>query len=103
MDADKSQAGIQELKEWIGVIEYIKSFPDTNGDGIPNIADKYKGKVGRIVVEDSYHPISLLSRGTIVTWAAFSIIMATLLLLSLIVLFIVKRVGRKGPSTNSLR
>jgi 5'-nucleotidase len=94
LDADKNQGGIQELKEWIGLVEYIKSFPDTDADGIPNILDKYKGKLGRIVVEDSYNPISLLSRGTIVTWAAFSCMVTLLVLLSWIVLLIVKRVRR---------
>jgi 5'-nucleotidase len=43
VDADKNQPGIQELKEWIGVMEYIRSFPDTNGDGSPDVPDKYRG------------------------------------------------------------
>ena len=76
VDADKSQPGIQELKEWVGVMEYIKSFPDTNGDGLPDIPDKYKGKLGRIVVEASWNPVSLLAGGTMVTWAALSAVVA---------------------------
>lgn len=42
-------------------MEYIKNFPDSNADGLPDIPDKYKGKLGRIVVEASWNPISLLS------------------------------------------
>jgi len=84
VDADKGQPGIQELKEWIGVMGYIRSFPDTNGDGIPDIPEKYKGKLGRIVVEASWNPVSLLSRGTMVTWGAFSAVIICLLLLALI-------------------
>jgi 5'-nucleotidase/UDP-sugar diphosphatase len=100
VDADKSQAGIQELKEWIGVMEYIKSFPDTNGDGLPDVPDKYRGKLGRIVIEPSFNPISLLSRGTMVTWAAFSAVVVFLLILAVIAVLIVKKVGRKRASTH---
>jgi len=95
VDADKRQTGIQELKEWIGVMEYIRNFPDTNGDGLPNIPEKYKGKLGRIVMEASYNPVSLLSRGTMVTWAAFSAVVILLLLLTVMVGTIVRKVRRR--------
>lgn len=100
VDADKNQAGIQELKEWVGVMEYIKSFPDANGDGLPDIPDKYQGKLGRIVREASFNPISLLSRGTMLTWAAFSAVVLFILLLAAVAVFIAKKVGRKRASTH---
>jgi len=31
VDADKNQPGVQELKEWVGVMEYIKSSPTQRG------------------------------------------------------------------------
>jgi 5'-nucleotidase len=95
VDADKNQAGIQELKEWIGVMEYIKSFPDTNGDGLPDIPEKYRGKLGRIVKESSWNPVSLLSRGTWVTRAAFSAVVILLIIFALIAIFIRRKVGRR--------
>jgi 5'-nucleotidase len=98
VDADKSQPGIQELKEWIGVMEYIKSFPDKNGDGLPDIPDKYKDKLGRIVVEASLNPISLLSRGTMVTWAALSTVVALMILLAVMAGIIVRKVRRRRLS-----
>jgi 5'-nucleotidase len=101
VDADKSQPGIQELKEWIGVMEYIRSFPDTNGDGIPDVPEKYRGKLGRIVAQASYHPVSLLSRGTMVTWGAFSAVIIGLLLLALIAGIVVKMTRRKRASRTS--
>jgi 5'-nucleotidase len=96
VDADKNQPGIQELKEWVGVMEYIESFPDTNGDGIPDIPDKYRGKLGRIVMEPSLNPVSLLSRGTVVTWAAFSAVIVLILLLASITVIVVRKVRRKA-------
>jgi len=103
VDADKGQAGIQELKEWIGVMEYIKNFPDTNGDGLPDIPDKYRGKLGRIVVEASLNPISLLSRGTMVTWAAFSALVALIFLLAVIAGLIGKKIRRRRLSRSQIR
>jgi len=98
VDADKSQPGIQELKEWIGVMEYIKSFPDTTGDGIPDVPEKYRGKLGRIVVEANWNPVSLLSRGTMVTWGAFSAVIIGLLLLALIAGIVVRVARRRRAS-----
>lgn len=98
VDIDKTQPGIQELKEWIGVMEYIRSFPDTNGDGIPDVPEKYRGKLGRIVAQASWNPVSLLSKGTMVTWGAFSAVVASVLILTLIAGLVVKVARRRrGP------
>ncbi len=74
VDADKSEAGIQELKQWQGVMEYVQSFKDTSGDGIPDLPEKYKGKLGRIVMKPSWHPAALVSRATLPTIMALLII-----------------------------
>jgi 5'-nucleotidase / UDP-sugar diphosphatase len=95
IDADKGLPGIQELKEWIGVMEYIKSFPDTNGDGIPDVPEKYRGKLGRIVSQASWNPVSLLSKGTMVTWGAFSAVVVGVLLLALIACYGVRLAKRR--------
>jgi 5'-nucleotidase len=92
-DADKQKPGIQELKEWKAVLEYLKSFADTDGDSLPNVPDKYHGKLGRNVVDASWNPYKLLKRGTYVTWIAFSALLLGVLLVLGIVRFIVKKVG----------
>ena len=81
LDADKHKPGIQELKEWKAVMAYIKSFPDTDGNGLPNVPDTYQGKLGRNVVEASWNPYKLLKRGTYVTWLAFSALLVGILLI----------------------
>ena len=40
-DNDKNRNGIQEAKEWIALIEYIRSF-QKNSDGVPEIPLKYQ-------------------------------------------------------------
>ncbi len=42
LDFNKNKAGIQEGKQWIALIDYTKTFKDTNKDGIPDFPLKYK-------------------------------------------------------------
>ena len=85
VDADNLTPGIQELKEYMGVIKYIKSFPDSTGDGIPDVPEKYKGRLGRQIVEASWNPYKLLKHGTYVTWIAFGVVMVSLLIIILLI------------------
>lgn len=73
VDADPLQPGIQELKEWVAIMEYIARFDDLTGDGYPDIPDRYRTPQGRIVKQASLNPFNLLYRGTMVTWAAFAV------------------------------
>jgi hypothetical protein len=62
VDTDKQEAGIQELKEWVCLIEYVKSFLERDGEGRSDIPEKNSGKLGRIMREPSWNPIALLIR-----------------------------------------
>ena len=42
LDFDSDKEGIQEGKEWLAVIAYLKSFKDEDGNGIPDIPLHYK-------------------------------------------------------------
>jgi len=95
VDIDKGKPGTQELKEWVAVMNYVKSFPDKDGDGIPDIPEKYRGKLGRITREPSWNPISLLSRGTYVTWIAFGVVIGLVLIIGFGI-FLFSRKTRKN-------
>ncbi|NMB65755.1 MAG: bifunctional metallophosphatase/5'-nucleotidase, partial [Spirochaetes bacterium] len=94
VDADKRKPGIQEAKEWIGVIEYIRSFKDEDGDGTPDIPAMYQGKLGRIVVEASLNPYHLLKRGTKVTWIGFIIFLIVVAIVTVVVVAVVRKVRK---------
>jgi len=95
VDIDKEKSGIQELKEWVALMDYVRDFPDKNHDGFPDIPEKYRGKLGRIVKETSWNPISLLSRGTYVTWIVFGVIMSLMFVLGIGIYFFSRRMRGK--------
>jgi 5'-nucleotidase len=92
VDADKDIEGIQELKEWMAVMDYIRSFPDTDGDGLPEIPEKYREKEGRIIIEKSWNPFRLLRRATYVTWIPILAVLLILTALTFLVRFILKKI-----------
>lgn len=49
-DFDAAKAGVQPSKIWTSIIEYSKSFKDTDGDGVPNLPEKYKTPEERYIV-----------------------------------------------------
>ena len=42
IDFDENKPGIQEGKEWIALVKFLQSFPDTDNNKIPNFPEKYK-------------------------------------------------------------
>jgi 5'-nucleotidase/UDP-sugar diphosphatase len=95
VDADRLKAGIQELKEWQGVMAYIRNFADTNADNIPDIPAKYRAKLDRNVIAASWNPYYLLKGGTKVTWIAFSAMLIVLVLCALVLRLVLAKIFKK--------
>jgi hypothetical protein len=98
VDADKEAPGMQELKEWVGLMEYVRRFPDLNDNGIPDIPAKYAGPLGRIVPEPSYGPGAMLSSPGLTTWIALGAVVLVLGLLAglvVLVVWLVRRPARR--------
>lgn len=83
IDADPLRPGIQELKEWVALATYMKSFPDTDGNGVPNIPDPYREPEGRITALPSWNPVRLIAGGNRIT---YGVLAAGILLLCLFAL-----------------
>jgi len=94
VDADRQQPGIQELKEWKAVIDYIQHLPDTDKDGIANIPDKYRGKLGRNIRAASWNPYQLLKRGSYVTWIGFGVMAFALFIILMLGRMVAKRIRK---------
>ena len=97
LDADRSTPGIQELKSWVGLMEYVGTFPDTDGNGIPDMPAKYLATLGRNLREPSWSPASLVSHASWVTWAAIGVAAVALLIVILLIVLIVRIVRRMPP------
>jgi len=96
VDADQEKEGVQGLKEWKGVMEYVKTFKDIDGNGIPDVPERYRHQQGRIVKAASLNPASLLVRASYVTWAALAAVVIVIVFLAFIVytaLILIKKGG----------
>jgi 2',3'-cyclic-nucleotide 2'-phosphodiesterase (5'-nucleotidase family) len=70
---DKNSPKVAELKEWIALVQYLRSFKDTNRNGIPDIPGKYQLPEGRIQAEASMNPVKLIGGGNAITYGALFI------------------------------
>jgi 5'-nucleotidase len=99
VDADRARPGIQELKEWVAFLEYARSFPDADRDGVPEIPARYASAEGRIVRSPSLSPVALLSGAGPVTWAALGAAVLALALLAgaaALIAGLVRRIRRRA-------
>ena len=80
----------EELKAWTAIAQYMESFEDTDGDGIPNVPDSYAQKDGRKVVEDSKKIGDLISNPNKFFFMIVGIVVILILLIVVIVLAIRK-------------
>jgi 2',3'-cyclic-nucleotide 2'-phosphodiesterase (5'-nucleotidase family) len=73
IDADLTAPGVQEIKEWFALATYMKSFPDEDGNGIPDIPNRYRQPEGRFSPSPSWNPIRLIAGGNGITYGAIGI------------------------------
>jgi hypothetical protein len=85
IDAEPMKPGIQELKEWVALATYLSSFPDADGNGVPNIPERYRGPEGRLTAAPSWNPVKLVAGGNRITWG---LLVLGVLFLGLLGLFI---------------
>lgn len=84
----------KELKAWAAIAAYMKSFPDTDSDGIGNVPEKYGTLEGRKVVEDSKNIFDILKNPNKFFFMIIGLILIVILILiGLAVLFL--KAGRR--------
>lgn len=96
----------KELKAWAAIAQYMESFEDTDGDGIPNVPDMYETIQGRKVVEDSKKIGDLISNPNKFFFMIIGIVLVLIVLLVLICLGIRKlvrkmRVKKRNKNVNN--
>ncbi|MFA6128369.1 MAG: metallophosphoesterase [Bacteroidales bacterium] len=63
IDRDPDRPGIQEAKEWAGLMTYASRLPDLNGNGIPDMPQKYQEVQYPLKSKASINPV-LCVKGT---------------------------------------
>ena len=101
VDGDLKTPGVQQIKEWVGMVAYMKSFPDTDGNGIANIPEIYRDIDGRQRIEASWNPVNLLKNGNDLTALACTAFFLALIILFLAV-FIPVRIVRKRKAKRTV-
>lgn len=82
----------EQLKEWLALTEYLRSFQDTNANGIAEIPEKYSRPEGRSQAEPSWNPVKLVAGGNALTFGALAFVLILLVLLVLATRFVIKKV-----------
>lgn len=80
----------KELKAWAAIAQYMQSFEDTDGDGMPNVPDTYATTQGRKVVEDSMKIGDLISNPN-----KFFFMIVGVVVVILVIIFLIYRGLRK--------
>jgi 5'-nucleotidase/UDP-sugar diphosphatase len=96
----KGQSGIGGIKEWVALADYLASFPDADGDGIPNVPGRYRGSEGRIVTKASWNPLDLVTGGGWVTWGVVFLFLVFFTVIIFTVRAIVKKMYRPRKTGN---
>ena len=89
----------KELKAWQAIAQYMESFADTNGDGVPNVPQIYATTEGRKVVEDSTDIMDLIKNPNMFTYIILGVIAVLIVLLVLLYLWFRKISRRYGIIT----
>lgn len=85
-----------EIKEWLAIAEYLKSFDKE--DGIPQMPDYYSQKQGRKIVDDNPSMFARIKNPNKIALMLYGIILLILTLIALLIRIIVRRLRRKASA-----
>ena len=84
-----------ELKAWDAIVQYMRSFQDEDGNGIPDIPESYASFEGRKTVDDSKKITDLIRNPNRFTFMILAVVRVTVLLLFAVVRLIVRRIRKR--------
>ena len=86
IDGSTAEEGIQEVKEWEALLDYVQALPDINQDGLPDIEAAPGLSENRINVDGSFSPTKLLKNASNIMWT--TTIFSLLIILVALIYFI---------------
>ncbi|HZW83006.1 MAG TPA: bifunctional UDP-sugar hydrolase/5'-nucleotidase [Candidatus Deferrimicrobium sp.] len=91
---DKTSGRDNEVKEWLAVAEYLKSFDKANG--VPQFPQYYNQTVGRKIVDNNHNVIALLGNPNGIALAAYAIVILVIVLMAFGIIMLATRKKRKA-------
>lgn len=92
IDADPAKPGIQEIKEWQALLRFVQTFPDSDGDGIPNIREDEATNELRMIAIRSLAPSDLSQNATYLMGISAALCLLAFAVLMGIVFLVVRRI-----------
>lgn len=87
--------GDKELKAWDAIARYMKSFDDTDGNGISNVPEYYETTHRRKVVDESRNVIDLVKNPNKFSVMIVGIVLVLILIIILLVVLIRKLIKKR--------
>lgn len=84
----------EELKAWVAIAQYMQSFDDTDGDGVPNVPEKYATEEGRKVVDNDKSIGAWFKNPSKFFYMIMGVLLVVLAILVVIIIFIVKLIKK---------
>lgn len=84
----------KELKAWDAIARYMRSFDDTDGDGIANVSKYYASTHDHKIVDDSKNIIDLIKKPYKFSAMIVAIVLVIILLIVLLILLIRRIIGK---------
>lgn len=95
-DAIIMQSEDRELKAWTAIADYMSAFSDVDGDGTPDVSEKYSQNEGRKVVEDSKNIIDLVKNPNKFFFLICGVMVLTVIILLLLITVVIKMLCRRN-------
>lgn len=90
---DKANGRNNEIKEWLAVAGYLKSFDKING--VPHVPQNYEETQGRKIVEKNSNIIALISNPNNIALVVYAIVISSLALVVTIIRLIFRSFHRR--------
>lgn len=84
----------KEIKAWAAIAGYMETFPDTDGDGIPNIPSSYENAQNRKTVLDTTNLYELVKNPNKYAVIIVAVILVVLILVILLLVLLIRGIRR---------
>ncbi len=84
----------KEVKAWYAIAQYMQSFADTNGNGIPDVPESYASQQGRKIVDDSRSLTAIFSNLNVYAVVILLVCLLVILLVLALIVLLVKLIGK---------